>query len=142
MDKCNTCFFGSIKDSPIAPCKTCSGYNKYVKDSVYFWGQGSNPSAAELEEIFREDDDEPKYDTVNKPKHYMLFEEEGIEVRDVIAKLVQKMERSFKYDFSGMNISDYVQAMQYLMRFMDKNGVEDLQKAVWYLYKVIDDWEN
>ena len=32
-----------------------------------------------------------KYDVISKPKHYMLFEEEGIEVRDVIAKLVEKL---------------------------------------------------
>ena len=116
MDKCNTCFFGAIKESPIAPCKTCSGYNKYVKDSVYFWGEGvQQPSSAELEEIFKEENEYKHYDTVNKPKHYMLFEDQGIEVRDVIAQLVQKMENSVKYGFSGMNISDYVQAMQYLM---------------------------
>jgi hypothetical protein len=33
--------------------------------------------------------------------------------------------------------SDYVQLMQYLMRFMDKNGKEDLEKARWYLDKMI-----
>ena len=72
------------------------------------------------------------YDVISKPKHYMLFEEEGIEVRDVIEKLVDKCGVN-----SGMFISDYVQLMQYLMRFMDKNGVEDLKKARWYLDKMI-----
>ena len=73
------------------------------------------------------------YDIVSKPKHYMLFEEEGIEVRDVIAKLVDK----FGPPVEGMFIADYVQLMQYLMRFMDKNGKEDLEKARWYLDKMI-----
>jgi hypothetical protein len=39
-------------------------------------------------------------------------------------------------------ISDYVQMMQYLMRFMDKNGVEDLKKARWYLDKLIDSYDK
>ena len=74
------------------------------------------------------------YDIVSKPKHYMLFEDKGIEVRDVIGKLVEKI----KVDKdSGMFVADYVQLMQYLMRFMDKNGKEDLEKARWYLDKMI-----
>jgi len=73
------------------------------------------------------------YDVISKPKHYMLFEDQGIEVRDVIAKLVEK----FGPPVEGMFIADYVQLMQYLMRFMDKNGVEDLKKARWYLDKMI-----
>ena len=86
------------------------------------------------------------YDIVSKPKHYMLFKEQGIEVRHVIEKLVRKVQ--------GQNLktvphytkeatlfeSDYVQMMQYLMRFMDKNGVEDLKKARWYLDKMIDSY--
>lgn len=83
------------------------------------------------------------YDIVRKPKHYMLFEEEGIEVRDVIEKLVRKVqEQSLKTvphytKEAALFESDYVQLMQYLMRFMDKNGVEDLKKASWYLDKMI-----
>jgi len=96
------------------------------------------------------------YDVVSKPKHYMLFDSDeaktfaylmtGIEVRDVIEKLVRKVQ--------GQNLqtvphytkeaalfeSDYVQLMQYLMRFMDKNGVEDLKKASWYLDKMIESY--
>ena len=81
-----------------------------------------------------------KYDVISKPKHYMLFEEEGIEVRDVIGKLVEKiqLEGPAWKGHSGMFVADYVQLMQYLMRFMDKNGVEDLKKARWYLDKMIE----
>ena len=85
-----------------------------------------------------------EYDVVSKPKHYMLFDksqvaqrsvdDQGIEVRDVITKLVEK----FGPPVEGMFIADYVQLMQYLMRFMDKNGVEDLKKARWYLDKMIE----
>lgn len=77
------------------------------------------------------------YDPVSKPKHYMLFEELGIEVRDVIAKLCDKITES-EYLFNGMDYSDYCQMMQYLMRFMDKGGVQDLKKAQFYLNKLIE----
>lgn len=78
------------------------------------------------------------YNVVSKPKHYMLFEEEGIEVRDVIEKLVDKCySDGLATQGSSLFISDYVQLMQYLMRFMDKNGKEDLEKARWYLDKMI-----
>lgn len=83
------------------------------------------------------------YDTISKPKHYMLFEDKGIEVRDVIEKLVRKvqgqdLETTPHYTKeASLFESDYVQLMQYLMRFMDKNGVEDLKKARWYLDKMI-----
>lgn len=81
------------------------------------------------------------YNSVSKPKHYMLFEEEGIEVRDVIEKLVTKFWFSLDAPVNKpMMTSDYVQMMQYLMRFMDKNGKEDLEKARWYLDKLIESY--
>jgi len=95
----------------------------------------SKPTIKEIEEYQAGLNGTAKYDIISKPKHYMLFEDEGIEVRDVIAKLVDKCGVN-----SGMFISDYVQLMQYLMRFMDKNGVEDLKKARWYLDKMIESY--
>lgn len=80
------------------------------------------------------------YDIVSKPKHYMLFEKEGIEVRDVCGKLVCKIREGSNVPFwkdNNLFEADYVQLMQYLMRFMDKNGKEDLEKARWYLDKMI-----
>jgi hypothetical protein len=85
----------------------------------------------------------PQYDPVNKPKHYMLFPVEGIEVRDVIEQLVTKMWLSPLSTKGGvMHYADYVQLMQYLMRFMDKNGVEDLKKAEYYLKKMIEAYDS
>lgn len=90
------------------------------------------------------------YNVVSKPKHYMLFDEmeikerafegRGIEVRDVCGKLVCKVREGSNVPFwkdNNLFESDYVQLMQYLMRFMDKNGKEDLEKARWYLDKMI-----
>lgn len=94
------------------------------------------------------------YDIVSKPKHYMLFDPDeaktfaylmtGIEVRDVIEQLVRKVQgqnlRTVPHYTKEASLfeSDYVQLMQYLMRFMDKNGKEDLEKARWYLDKMIE----
>jgi len=81
------------------------------------------------------------YDVISKPKHYMLFEDQGIEVRDVLEKLCEKLQNTLPYPGnSSLFESDYVQLMQYLMRFMDKNGVEDLKKARWYLDKMIESY--
>jgi hypothetical protein len=86
------------------------------------------------------------YDIVSKPKHYMLFEEQGIEVRDVIEKLVNRINGSIVPNTPTIPPplfeSDYVQMMQYLMRFMDKNGKQDLEKAKWYLDKLIESYGN
>lgn len=87
------------------------------------------------------------FDPVEKPKHYMLFPEQGIEVRDVLKKLVGKL-WSYKCpdasssDDVALFMSDYVQMMQYGMRFMEKNGVEDLKKMRWYLDKLIEAYED
>jgi hypothetical protein len=85
----------------------------------------------------------PQYNSVTRPRHYMLFEDKGIEVRDVIEKLVSKFDGEVmqQYDSYHMFIADYVQLMQYLMRFMDKNGVEDLKKAEYYLKKMIEAYD-
>ena len=79
-----------------------------------------------------------QYDVVSKPKHYILMD--GLEVRDVLAALVAKLNIKNTPE-SSLFESDYVQMMQYLMRFMDKNGKQDLEKAKWYLDKLIDAYE-
>ena len=87
----------------------------------------------------------PQYDPVNKPKHYMLFEDKGIEVRDVLEKLVNKIREGQNVPFwkgAPMFESDYVQMMQYGMRFMDKGGVEDLKKMRVYLDKMIEAYDS
>jgi hypothetical protein len=86
----------------------------------------------------------PQYNSVTRPRHYMLFEDKGIEVRDVIEKLVEKFNGAAipNYRFHPMFISDYVQMMQYGMRFMDKGGVEDLKKMRVYLDKMIEAYDS
>ena len=83
------------------------------------------------------DKETPKelFDSVSKPKHYMLFPEKDIEVRDLMKVLSEQLDDE---GFSGMLVSDYIQMMQYLLRWHNKNGVEDLEKAQWYLSKIIE----
>lgn len=78
------------------------------------------------------------HDVVNKPRHYILMD--NLEVRDVLAALVSKM-TSENIPGNALFESDYVQMMQYLMRFMDKNGKQDLEKAQWYLNKLINAYD-
>jgi hypothetical protein len=126
--------------SPVLPETIPSASVKPKAESIEEWKAGLVALAEKGANGTTKED----YNVISKPKHYMLFEEEGIEVRDVIAKLVQKL-----YKHSGLMFedkdnplfeSDYVQLMQYLMRFMDKNGKEDLKKARWYLDKMIESY--
>ena len=73
-----------------------------------------------------------QFDIINKPKHYMLVE--GVEVRDVCKALAERMQDKY----SAFFISDYIQFLQYVLRFDQKNGIEDLKKAKWYLEKLLE----
>lgn len=144
-NKCNSCFYALMDRDLEAPCITCTGYSNYVKGNVYM-PNPSMPLKEAIDDWFAKGSngvtqEDFWYDTVNKPKHYMLFEQQGIEVRDVIEKLVVKMDDA-NLVYRPMATADYTQMMQYLMRFMDKNGVEDLKKAKWYLDKLIEAYES
>ena len=137
MNKCNTCFYQKMDRDLEAPCVTCNGYSNWVALEAYFNGL--------RHEDFWTAKPSAKYDAVERPKHYMLFPDKGIEVRDVLQKLVDKVDKQMGQSlvpYSPLFGADYVQMMQYLMRFMDKNGVEDLKKARWYLDKLIDSYES
>jgi len=163
--KCDTCFYALMDKESDAPCVSCRGYSNYVDGFMYApKSHGSQTLQECIDDWFKSKSDEDysdfgggstlkdypelNYNTVSKPKHYMLFEEQGIEVRDVIEQLMKRVytayneEESTTVPFSPMFDSDYVQMMQYVMRFMDKNGVEDLKKARWYLDKLIDAYES
>lgn len=75
----------------------------------------------------------PSHDTVNNPKHYQLLP--GVEVYDIRQALAAKATAA------GATIdqfSDYDRAVEYLLRMWEKNGVEDAQKAAWYLNKLVE----
>lgn len=66
-------------------------------------------------------------DKVNHPPHYC---QGGIEVIDIIESAVTGLE-PFEAFCTG-------NAIKYLCRWKHKNGVEDLQKAIWYINKLIE----
>ena len=159
FSKCGECFY-HFKEHNAFPCNACERYSHYIHKDVYTEAQpnevwkrvvnGLNGTSSDDWPDFKD-----SHDAVNKPKHYMLFSEEdvrgffadnkGIEVRDVIEKLVNKIREGSNVPFwkkCPLFEADYVQMMQYLMRFMDKGGLEDLKKAMWYLDKLIKAYED
>ena len=66
-------------------------------------------------------------DVVNHPAHYQT--KSGLEVIDIIAAVTE--------DLSGIEAVDTANAMKYLCRWKKKNGVQDLEKAVWYIQHLI-----
>lgn len=138
---CDGCFYKE-KDHREYPCNGCFMNSRFVHRDVFKDVDDSPVFKKKPADALRETFGKEKYDNVDKPRHYMLFEEQGIEVRDVIEKLTEKLGNNAKAEFYSYQFAaDYVQMMQYVMRFMDKNGVEDLKKARWYLDKMIDAYE-
>ena len=70
-------------------------------------------------------------DNVNHPQHYIHG---GIETIDVIAAWTDGL--------NGIEAVCAGNAIKYLSRWKDKNGIEDLKKAEWYLKKLIDTVEK
>ena len=64
---------------------------------------------------------------VNHPDHYQS--ESGLEVIDVI--------KAFTSELSGEEAFCIGNAIKYICRYSKKNGVEDLEKAKWYIDRAI-----
>jgi len=70
-------------------------------------------------------EEEMESDSVNHPEHYT---KSSIETIDMIESATAE---GFHYYLEG-NI------LKYLTRYRHKNGIQDLQKAQWYLNKLIE----
>lgn len=76
-------------------------------------------------------------DMVNHPPHYQL--REGYEVYDLRQDLAKKAQSaSVPHD----QYSDWDRIIEYTARCWEKNGLEDLKKARWYLNKLIEKMEG
>ena len=73
-------------------------------------------------------------DLVNHPSHYQGLD--GLEVREVMDNFVPKY-----YRYGGLVACDIKDAIKYILRAPDKNGLEDLKKAQRMIKYVIDNWE-
>lgn len=65
---------------------------------------------------------------VSHPDHYQS--ETGLEVIDVI--------EAFTFDLKGIEATDTGNILKYMCRWKSKNGLQDLEKAQWYLTHLID----
>ena len=77
-----------------------------------------------IKQAQEQSDNKELEDMVNSPSHYNEF---GIECIDAIQAA------------TGTEFKSYLQGniMKYLWRYKHKNGLQDLQKAQWYLNKLI-----
>ena len=70
-----------------------------------------------------------EWDMVNNPKHY---QKNGMEVIDIIEAFTPD---SYSYCMGN--------AIKYLLRHQDKgNAIQDLDKCMWYIKRMQDDWRN
>ena len=65
---------------------------------------------------------------VSHPSHYQS--NGGLEVIDVI--------EAFTADLKGIEATDTGNVIKYICRWKHKNGIQDLEKAMWYLQHLID----
>lgn len=68
-----------------------------------------------------------KADMINHPPHYKS--ETGLETIDVI--------EAFTFDLKGIEATDTGNIIKYICRWKQKNGLQDLKKAQWYLNHLI-----
>ena len=69
---------------------------------------------------------------VEHPNHYQS--EKGIEAIDVM--------EAFTSELQGIEAVDTAQVLKYICRWKKKNGVQDLNKAQWYLTHLINHIEK
>lgn len=71
----------------------------------------------------------PKHDAVNSPIHY---NHSGIECIDAIEAMTENM--------SGAIAPMAANVLKYMWRCEYKNGLEDIDKAIWYLNRMRKRW--
>lgn len=99
-------------------------------DKIYNWYKELDPAACKNDEG---DccNKESNGDMVNHPSHY---NQGGIECIDALkAATVSK---------TGIEAVCTANAIKYLWRYEEKNGIEDVKKARWYINRLIEELEN
>lgn len=66
--------------------------------------------------------------SVSHPAHYIS--ETGLETRDVI--------EAFTFDLMGVEATDTGNILKYACRWKKKNGIQDLEKILWYTTHLIE----
>ena len=134
-DTCDKCELKNMYDK-----KTDEFTNNYscafdemddkMLDKIYGWYKEIDQASCEN----AEDsccNKEPNVDMVNHPSHY---NQGGIECIDCIkSAIVGKV---------GIEAFCVGNAIKYLFRYEEKNGIEDVKKARWYIDRLIKELEN
>ncbi len=72
---------------------------------------------------------------VSHPEHYMS--KTGMEVIDVIDVI-----EAFTDELKGVEATDTGNIIKYACRWKKKNGIQDLEKILWYTQHLIDHLKN
>lgn len=124
MEKnCNNC--GYIGDK-YGVCATCLTENK--PDSI----PSNWTPVARIKHSVDDVNENEQIDSVNHPNHYQS--KTGLEVIDVID--------AFTHGLDGVLAFDTGNVIKYICRWKQKNGIEDLKKAKWYIEDLINHLEK
>lgn len=87
----------------------------------------TNPASKIVDTLIEETEGYEPYDRINRPMHYTAG---SIETIDYIQSVTEQL-----LGFEAVCVAN---AIKYISRQHLKNGKEDLEKAIWYLNKLIE----
>ena len=134
-EKCDNCELKNLYDEEVnlfTNERGCAfdGMSDDMLNKCYNWYKELDPAACENTEA-KCCDKKPDVDMVNHPAHY---NQGGIECIDALkAATVSK---------TGIEAICTANAIKYLWRYEEKNGVEDVKKARWYIDRLIKELKN
>ena len=126
---CKTCVYVALKTIQ-EPCKSCINsieirpLYKPINNNPPTGGTSAQPQLAFIN---------ADYDPVEKPMHYNKGK---YEVIDIIESVVESM------DLTPTEAVLTSQVLKYVSRWKNKNLVQDLKKAQWYLTRLIKNMEE
>ena len=134
-DTCDTCELKNVYDKETAEftdnysCVFNAMDNKML-DKIYGWYKEIDQATCENDEV-NCCNKESNADMVNHPVHYT---QGGIECIDCI--------KSATVGKVGIEAFCVGNAIKYLFRYEEKNGIEDVKKARWYIDRLIKELEE
>ena len=134
-DTCDTCELKNVYDKETAEftdnysCVFNAMDNKML-DKIYGWYKELDQATCENDEVNCYNK-ESNVDMVNHPAHYT---QGGIECIDCI--------KSVTVGKVGIEAFCVGNAIKYLFRYEEKNGIEDVKKARWYIDRLIRELEE
>lgn len=132
---CTNCELKNLYDEQVDDFTNNNGcsfdeMDEQMVEKIYSWYKVLDPAACDNTETkcYRK---EPDGDMVNHPAHYT---QGGIECIDALkAATVSK---------TGIEAICTANAIKYLWRYEEKNGIEDVKKARWYIDRLIRELEE